>query len=501
LGNEQQINHLVGERLGQLFLKCSTLFATTSPYAPEVQPLLSSLGKASFLAADGHYHPAAQLVSGRPLPELIDKDEALRAAFAPTSVVLSSVYSDAALHFFAKARGQLAANATTLAGWVNQAAAERLPDVLRYLIEGELGQQLADELQRPWFESQRSTVAFLDLSEQDQSELERKFSRGRILVQPPLLPPSIVELPPAFQVMEADVAFRRVSEWWDRERTNWTAQYESRTYPAGFPGALPWPGEDGWEAADSPTPQARWLLLFIHAALVPLGFNRIGRDQSFTRFLVGNGWMDVFSRVSDDPHALLAALDTYLGSFIQNTEFHFQMRQFIAFYAVSRNLDAFLHSLRAAEQTQQPDAFNLVFSPNASPNLSGTGIVAPPLSGMLGMGTCQLLRELYRLGRLANPYGYQFAFTPLRKVRRFATQLFGTPEGYAGAGASVHIFSELKALAADFGLDPTFKRCFDLPLQILAENKTLRTHVLKEDFEAEAMDSPELDAAPTTFTR
>lgn len=275
---------------------------------------------------------------------------------------------------------------------------------------------------------------------------------------------------------------------------------ESRTYPSGFPGTLPWPGEDEWDAAIAPSAQARWLLLFVQAALVPLGFNRIGRDQSFTRFLVQNDWVNVLARVSHDPNGLFTVLDDYLGAYIQNTQFHFQMRQFIAFYAASRNLDSFLHSLRAAENSTQPDAFNLVFSPNANPGLSGTGIVAPPLSGMLGMGTCQLLRELYRLGRLSNPHGYQFAFTPIRKVRRLCTQLFGTSEGDAGAAASMAIFSELQEMGTELKLDPTFKHCFDLPFQILAENKGLRTTVLREDFEAEAMDSPELDAAPRNFT-
>jgi hypothetical protein len=265
---------------------------------------------------------------------------------------------------------------------------------------------------------------------------------------------------------------------------------------------LSWPSEDEWEAVTAPSAKARWLLLFIQAALVPLGFNRIGRDQSFTSFLIENDWVDVLAHVSDDPQALFDALDKYLESNLQNTEFHFQMRQFIAFYAVSRNLDAFLHSLNAAENSSQPDSFNLVFSPNANPHLSGTGIVAPPLSGMLGMGTCQLLRELYRLGRLKNPHGYQFAFTPIRKVRRLCTQLFGTSEGYAGAGASVTIFAELQKLqnqSAQPNLDPTFKHCFDLPLQILAENKDLRTQVLRQEFEAESADSIELDAAPRDF--
>src|SRR6185503_12072385 len=464
LGEKQEANHLIAERIGQLFLQCSAIFLPASPYSPEVLPVLASLNQVKLLASDGQHHPAAQLVSTCAFAELIEKDEPLRAAFAPAAAVLSSGYSETALHFFVKARGQLAANAATLKGWVDQASSQQLPAIFQYLVNGDLGQQLADELGRPWLDTKRATPAFQSLSVNDVNELERKFLRHHIWISQPN-PPTPVTDAPVIQVMPADVAFRRVSEWWAREHATWTASYENRTYPSGFPGTLPWPGEEEWDADTAPSAQARWLLLFIQAALVPLGFNRIGRDQSFTRFLIENDWMDVLARVSDDPHALFVALDNYLGSYLQNTEFHFQMRQFIAFYAVSRNLDSFLHSLRAAEASIQPDAFNLVFSPNANPNLSGTGIVAPPLSGMLGMGACQLLRELYRLGRLRNPHGYQFAFTPIRKVRRLCTQLFGTSEGYAGASASVTIFSELQHLSAGLKpkLDPTFKHCFDLP--------------------------------------
>lgn len=501
MGNQHEVNHMVAERLGRLFVQCQPILHGSSPYAAEVQPVLSWLRQARFLASDQQYHLASQLVCVRHVAGAIENDEPLRAAFAPPSAVLSSGYSDDALHFFVEARGQLAANAATLASWVAQASECQIPAVFRYLIEGELGQELADELKLPWLEKHRSTAAYRSLSELDQSELERKFSRGRVHLFAPFIKASSIEPAPVFQVMEADVAFRRVSEWWTREHKSWAARYEARTYPAGFPGGLPWPGDGEWDAVAHPNARMRWLLLFIHAALVPLGFNRIGRDQTFTRFLVENGWLDVFADVADGSHSLFTALDNYLDSYVQETRFHFQMRQFVAFYAVSRNLDAFLHSLRAAEHTDMPNAFTRVFSPKANSALAGTGIVAPPLSGMLGMGTCQLLRELYRLGRLTNPHGYQFAFTPLRKVRRLATQLFGTSEGHPGAAASVSIFSELQELGSELGLDPTFRRCFDLPLQILAEDKELRTGVLQEEFEAEAMDNEELDAAPTEFTR
>ena len=498
LGAGHEANPLVAERIGELLQNCEALFESSSPYSVEVQPLLTWLREAKLLAVDGAYYPATQFICSRILNGLIEKDEPLRAAFAPDSAVLSKGYSDTALRFFVKARGQLRANAATLADWVRVSLPTQLSSVLRYLIDGELGQQLADQLGRSWLDTMRSTAAFQTLSAGERSELERKFLRGQIWAQP--LIPHLVDLPPV-QVMPAAEAFRRVSDWWRREERTWVARYESKTYPVGFPGFLPWSGDDEWEIAAQPSAQSRWLILFIHAALVPLGFNKIGRDQSFTQFLVSKNWLDVFARVSDDPGALLAALDNYLNASIQNTQFHFQMRQFIAFYAVARNLEAFLDSLRAADESRQPESFTRVFSPNANPGLTGTGITAPPLSGMLGMGTCQLLRELYRLRRLQNPNGYRFAFTPIRKVRRLCTQLFGIVDGLAGATASEAIFATLGELGGRDGLDPTFNHCFDLPFQILAENKDVRTEVLHRDFEAEAMDSPELDAAPPDFKR
>jgi len=137
----------------------------------------------------------------------------------------------------------------------------------------------------------------------------------------------------------------------------------------------------------------------------------------------------------------------------------------------------------------------MVFSPNANPNLTGTGISAPPLTGMLGIGTHQLLRELYR-SRVEDPAGYRFAFTPIRKVRRLCTQLFGISEGHTGAESSMNIFLGLQELSEGLGMDPTFDGCFDLPLQFLAQDPELRARVLNVTFEAESDDDETLDAAP-----
>jgi hypothetical protein len=62
------------------------------------------------------------------------------------------------------------------------------------------------------------------------------------------------------------------------------------------------------------------------------------------------------------------------------------------------------------------------------------------------------------------------------------------PEGTLTEHSSEIIFDALKDLGERFGLDPTFNNCFDLPLQILAENENLRTRVLKRQFDVESLE-------------
>ena len=495
VGPQNQVDHLTAERIGVLFTECESVFELNTLDAVEVQELSTWMKQITFLASDGAYRPPNELICNRKLAGVVEEDEALRAAFAPDSAVLSARYSDTALSFFVRARAQLSAGATTLASWVREVSLDRLPAAFKYLINGELGQQLADQLGRPWLDTNRATPAWQKLPAEDQQEVERKFGKGYQWAFPPIVEPTAKNIE-IKQEMDAETAFDLVSQWWQEEQATLVSCYEEKTYPAGFPGSLPWPGEDEWDTASRPSAPVRWLMLFIHAALVPLGFNKIGRDQSFSQFLVSKKWLEVFTKVSDEPEVLLAALDDYLGEFIENTQYHFQMRQFIPFYAVARNLEQLLLSLKEAERSQIPGAFRLAFSPRANPALSGTGIDAPPLAGMLGIGSCQLLRELYRLRRLSNPLGHRFAFTPIRKVRRLCKQLFGIPEGLSSAQSSEMIFEKLNELGERLGFDATFNLCFDLPLQFLAQDEDLRTRVLNVRFEADSSDDETLDGAP-----
>ena len=487
VGSHNRVDHPTGDLIGNLLIACDAALRPNTFDAPEVQQLFLWMKEVRFLGNDCAYHQADDLVCGRALKDVIGTDETRRAAFAPDSSVLSAEYSDVALHVFIKARPSLEARASTLAAWTREASQAKLPAVFNYLIHGDLGQELADQLKRPWLEAKTETGAWRGLSPKDQHEINRKFSRWNSSINDAIAFRTIV-VPAITQLMDDEEAFRLVSAWWKEEQASCVTIYEEKTYPFGFPGDLPWPGEDEWDAPTNPPAQARWLMLFIHAALVPLGLNKISRYQSFSQFLVSKGWLNLFANVSVDSRALLDALDDYLDAAIQGTRYHFEMRQFVAFYAVAKNLEPLLLSLREAERSSAPGAFNLAFDPRKNPALTGTGIDAPTVGDMLGIGSCHLLRELYRLKRLSNPLGHRFAFTPIRKVRRLCTLLFGVPEGTLTEHSSEIIFDALKDLGERFGLDPTFNNCFDLPLQILAENENLRTRVLKRQFDVESLE-------------
>jgi hypothetical protein len=499
IGPQQRVNEGAAEHIGAMFRACNAAFATNTKHATEVDEILRWMRELRFPTESGGYELPRKLICGRAFQDVIEPDEVNRAAFAPSSVVLCSEFSDNALLFFARARGQLAANAATLAEWVRGAKQQQLPAALKYIADGDLGQQLADQLGRTWFENLEGTRVFQDLESRTRSEIQRKFARGQVWPLPPVQPPS-APVATVAQVMRADDALTRLSNWWNHEQPIWVKKYEEKTYPPGFPGDLPWPNEDAWESESFPSASSRWLLMFVHAALVPLGFNAIGRDQSFSRFLVDNGWLETLCRATSEPDAILAAVDEYLDKAIEHTQYHFQMRQFVAFYAVAANLESLLYSLREAETSDMPGAFKHVLNPKVNPALFATGIEAPPLGDLLGIGTCHLLRELYRLRRLTNPRGFSLAFTPIRKVRCLCTQLFGIPEGVSRSQSSEVIYRELSSLARRLDIDPTFNRCFDLPLQFLAQDEDLRTRVLGQSIAADGTEDQSFDSSPQMET-
>ena len=444
--------------------------------------LESWLRSLRFVTQSGEFRVASELVSCH--EELwadtdVSEDEILRARFAPRECVLSEQYDKDGVALFAFARAKLDADVNALATWIGRASQSQMYDVFQYLLYGKLRERLAECLASAWLIEHQSCPEFTELDEPDQEELKRIFAeKGRYTIQ--LHGGGFYQHPLPAYALTPKQAFTKISNWWKDIGPNLVEQYESSTYPQGYPGQLPWPSEDEWEIEQN---RAGWLLLFVQGALSSLGFNRVGRDLGFTQFLAEGGWLNLLMKSATQPQSIQTAVEQYMDEFVQHTRFHFQMRQFVAYLVAAQNLEAFVESLRDADQAEDSAGFYHAFTPRSNLNLEGTGIDAPPIADMLGVGSGFIIRELYRKGRLTSVAGYPFAFFAVRRVRKLCESVFHVPE--LKWFESTHAISErLKS----FGGDPTFGLCFDLPLLYLASDHALRQAVLGAELEFDTDD-------------
>ncbi|WP_197355338.1 hypothetical protein [Aureliella helgolandensis] len=439
-----------------------------------------------FLTRSGEFKPASDLLCGHdelPIDLAISDDEYLRAQIAPTGRVLAEEYSTDGLSLFLLARKRLTADAGTLAEWVKSASSDKLPAIFSYLLEGDLRFDLAKLLTVQWLKEHQTSRNYSQLDESQKNELMRNFAeKGRYTIQ--LLDTSPM---PSYANHGIDLspaeAFEEISRWWSSEQVPRCLEYDSQSYPPGFPGLLLWPDEEGWEAERN---REGWLLLFIAASLGSLGMNQIGRNLNFLQFLVDQDWLSVLLRSESDSAAVVQAVNDYLNEFVQRTRYHFQMRQFIGFLASAKNLDALVASLRDADQLNNVSSFNFAFTPRANSMLEGLDIDSPPIADILGIGASFILRELYRKGRLTASEGFGYAFMPTSRVRLLCENLFNI-RVQPWRQSTQSIFSEL----SDFDGDATFNRCFDLPLLLLAHNPRLQIEVLGGEIDFDSNENKE----------
>ncbi len=148
-GQELRADPKTAGRVGQVvtedFLKALKEGKSHEREEQEAKALGELLPKVLCLAADGSWHKPVELVVAG--GERVDKDETMRAAFAPPEARLHSDYTGPALEFFLATRPELKAGAETLAEWALRANDNQgRSGSLRYLLAGKLGEELARRL-------------------------------------------------------------------------------------------------------------------------------------------------------------------------------------------------------------------------------------------------------------------------------------------------------------------------------------------------------------------
>jgi hypothetical protein len=175
-----------------------------------------------FQAEDGSWHKPTLLVVAEN-EEKREKDEAMRAAFAPQNFRLHVSYSGNALEFFFAARPRLEVGLDYLVLWVLNAASQSTQTAaLRYLLNGEMKNALAERIRENRDEEKwlwrlgEYTWLKVEFNDNERFEIETHILRLR---DEQLREPTVIPLLPLPSLPPKHVwTVEELWKWWEQER-------------------------------------------------------------------------------------------------------------------------------------------------------------------------------------------------------------------------------------------------------------------------------------------
>jgi hypothetical protein len=248
--------------------------------------------------------------------------------------------------------------------------------------------------------------------------------------------------------------------WWSENGTKWLTEFDSKFWPASV--------DRNALKAEEPHDRTAWMTLFSMGV-----FRRYGRvtDQQhrgFLDFLGSKGWWQTICEVHPDvgARAWMDILRAYGEEQQTDTLFEMWMDSFPRLYRIARWLDTYVHLFQTLDHRDSRLA-RFLLSPASDPSLSGSGIEAPTLSGMLRLGQHLVIRELLRLGVLSSDVARELAFAPRSAVLELMARL-----GHTDLRSSSDIYH---ALVSELGEEAAhFSGAYDIPLQLVATNESAR---------------------------
>ncbi len=438
------------------------------------------------------------------------RDEALRAAFAPSSRVVAPEYvsTPPAIEGFRRLRGRFHADARTLAEWVLAAKEQHRGPAMRYLSEGKLGREVLEQLpeieDRPDWLGDFATVEELLNTE----GVER---RRALAVLAELFPEQFDtddddedgedegdgvarELEP----LPHEDATRLICElhdrWSDeRYRERQVKDWRNRWYPWS------WSDERLRDAllkhpADDSDSQTAWMIMFTLATVQGLGRTQPVQHKGFVeammaRQLDGRTWWSfLFDRFPDKANHqtwfrfLEGWADARVGGRLKYDHWFTTLPEL---FAAWRWLPEYRQLILAAPRREH-GALDALLRPRIDAEQDRGGSKAPPLPVVRHRW---LLAELLRLGVLPASALLTDAAWPYS--RRFEQNL-----RLLGFDGSERRNSSFSAGAAAFvkdllgpQRDPTFFNCFDKPLV-----SDEFTHSLEAACRSRGLETPDKEA-------
>jgi hypothetical protein len=428
---------------------------------------------ARFLSRAGRWERAQDLLLLN--DDVEHREEAMIAAFATPERVLLDRYAGDALEFVLASREFATCTLAEMARWAKSAetaAAQRA--VLMYLKEGEKHYRLQKELYRlgiggSWLERlDREQLAEAGYDERQQTAT--LVTTGVI--------PAHIEPSPSQSVSRrsrpAQASLERVREWWKRDSAIHISRHNASTVPnEGMIRAIKESNDDSTDAA-----RVAWLRLFASGSLATMG--RVTTEQN-REFLNLCDDLDCFQTLLNPTLGStewLRAVESYLDDKVEDIRyFHWLRHSLLSVVFIARHIEVFATSFRAIDQVPGGMRMRDVLASRINSHLSGTGLEAPPLGPILGIGACVVLRELVRGGVVRSVQVQPFCYPPVRRLRVLLEELsWDSGKGFDDSpwelSRSIHEF------LAEHLDDPTFGGSFDLPLLALADDRDLQRQVL-----------------------
>lgn len=451
----------------------------------ERESLHELLSNYKFIAEDGSAQASKDLVTLAD-PEFAKEedaksDEQLRAAFAPDSRSLAPAYSGIAISFFRVCRKELHAPVVSLVDWALVSQDEsRRNAVLRYLLEGELGQRLGRELREKkrgtWLEDFHDLEYYQGLEEFQKIELDGLLGVRPLYgpsPEPPIPDPGLPPLEPA-EVLNAIYA------WWLGAKESETKEYERKVYPTGAfePPILEY-------EADQIEHRKAWYSLFVLGMTHTMGRTKAEQHRTFLDRCRQRGWMDVFAAKDIDAESWIDVLDDFIDSPLDSDEFSHWMKLFPNLYRVSKWLDDYVEAFLAVDQFESDFVLNDITLVRSSQRFQGGGIDAPRIDRALGIGACFVMREIVRGRIVSQPLAHRHCYVPSRRIRNFFSELGCNLDGQHGPQVSILIYEFIVRFLGHE--KASFEDSFDLPFIRLLDSKGNQRDILGREIADESV--------------
>ncbi|WP_165251991.1 sacsin N-terminal ATP-binding-like domain-containing protein [Paludisphaera soli] len=466
LGPDQRADAGIAARMGALISPefLGALSTRGAVATQEIDALKKVLADVRFQTRDRDWHHAADLV----MPG--DDDEGLRAAFAPPRSVLSDGYVGEAAGFFRACRGQLRADARILKGWAMQPLDEGTRRaVLTYLIRGQLAQALSDQLIGQLAGGWLARLDTATIMGQGFDHNQAAVILGRLGITPrPTAVPTGANDRDKRPAPRAALA--SIHDWWGSTRAEWVSRYERQWYPAGSIPKL-----SGEINRRSPVEdRGGWMIMLMLGAMHTMGRTRAEAHRDFLVLCKDKGWLDVFSRPTDDLGQWMEVLKEYLDQKVGDSPYLHWMGRFVSIFQLAHWLHDYVETFLAIDRVREEFELDAITASRTSPIFQGGGLGPPPVSRTLGIGACFVVRELVRAKIITNPLAHRHCYVPSARVRRLVS-LLGCP-GLDGDFTSTAERVRVSGMIYEYLVHTLrgeeralFQGDFDLPLIALTE--------------------------------